>query len=153
MYATLGNHDLFGDEREIYEELEKAGIRVLANRVIETDGLIIAGRNDDLDKRRPSTAKLLAGHDTARPVILLDHRPTQIEAHSRLPVDIQVSGHVHNGQVAPANLIVRSLYRLHYGYEKIGNGHFFVTSGYGFWGIPLRLGSQAEVWIIDVKGR
>lgn len=153
VYATLGNHDLFGDEREIYEELEKAGIRVLANRVIETDGLIIAGRNDDLDKRRPSTAKLLAGHDTARPVILLDHRPTQIEAHSRLPVDIQVSGHVHNGQVAPANLIVRSLYRLHYGYEKIGNGHFFVTSGYGFWGIPLRLGSQAEVWIIDVKGR
>ena len=153
VYATLGNHDLFGDEREIYEELEKAGIRVLANRVIETDGLIIAGRNDDLDKRRPSSAKLLAGHDTARPVILLDHRPTQIEAHSRLPVDIQVSGHVHNGQVAPANLIVRSLYRLHYGYEKIGNGHFFVTSGYGFWGIPLRLGSQAEVWIIDVKGR
>ena len=153
VYATLGNHDFFGDEREVYEELEKAGIEVLANRAVEKNGLLIVGRNDDLDKRRPSTRKLLSGQNTALPVILLDHRPTQIEAHSRLPVDIQVSGHVHNGQIAPANLIVRTLYHLHYGYEKIGNGHFFVTSGYGFWGIPLRLGSQSEVWIIDVEGQ
>ena len=44
------------------------------------------------------------------------------------------------------------MYRLDYGHEKIGNPHFFVTSGYGFWGIPMRLGSQSEVIIIDVKG-
>ena len=40
-----------------------------------------------------------------------------------------------------------------YGHEKIGNPHVFVTSGYGFWGIPMRLGSQSEVIIIDVKGK
>ena len=78
---------------------------------------------------------------------------TEVEAHAKLPIDVQVSGHVHNGQIAPANLIVRTLYRLAYGYEEIGGRHFFVTSGYGFWGIPLRLGSQSEVWVIDVKGR
>ena len=44
------------------------------------------------------------------------------------------------------------MYRLDYGHEKIGNPHVFVTSGYGFWGIPMRLGSQSEVIIIDVKG-
>ena len=82
----------------------------------------------------------------------MDHRPDQIEQHARLPIDLQVSGHVHNGQVFPANLIVKQLYRLPYGYEAIGNGHFFVTSGFGFWGIPFRLGSQSEVWIIDVSG-
>ena len=37
--------------------------------------------------------------------------------------------------------------------KKIGNPHVFVTSGYGFWGIPMRLGSQSEVIIIDVKGK
>ncbi|WP_425316027.1 metallophosphoesterase [Uruburuella testudinis] len=153
VYATLGNHDLFGHEREIYQALTQAGIKVLTNEVVETDGLLLVGRNDDLDERRPSTAQLLAGQNTGLPVILLDHRPTQIEAHARLPVDIQLSGHVHNGQVAPANLIVRYLNRLAYGYEQIGNGHFFVTSGYGFWGVPMRLGSQSEVWVIDVKGR
>jgi raw score 6.06 len=45
------------------------------------------------------------------------------------------------------------MYRLDYGHEKIGTPHFFVTSGYGFWGIPMRLGSQSEVIIIDVKGK
>ncbi len=153
VYATLGNHDMFGHEREIYDELTKAGMRVLTNEVVEQNGLLLVGRNDDLDERRPSTAQLLAGQNTALPVILLDHRPTQIEAHAALPVDIQVSGHVHNGQVAPANLIVRYLNRLAYGYEQIGNGHYFVTSGFGFWGVPFRLGSQSEVWVIDVKGQ
>lgn len=154
VYATLGNHDLFGHEREIYEELTQAGIRVLANESTVVDSrLLVVGRNDDLDRTRPSTETLLSNQNTALPVLLMDHRPTDIEAHSKLPIDIQVSGHVHNGQIAPANLIVRFLNRLHYGYEHIGNGHFFVTSGYGFWGVPLRLGSQSEVWVINVKGK
>lgn len=154
VYATLGNHDLFGHQREIYEEVSKAGIRVLANESLVVDQrLLVVGRNDDMDKKRPSTAELLANQNTGLPVLLMDHRPTEVEIHSQLPVDVQVSGHVHNGQIAPANLIVRFLNRLHYGYEAIGNGHFFVTSGYGFWGVPLRLGSQSEVWIIDVKGK
>jgi len=86
------------------------------------------------------------------PVILMDHRPTDIEQHANLPIDIQLSGHAHNGQIFPANLIVKFIYRLSYGYEQINQGHFFVTSGYGFWGVPMRLGSQSEVMIIDVVG-
>ncbi len=153
VYATLGNHDMYGHADEIRRALREAGIRELDNEVINLDGILLAGRTDDVDANRPSTAELLRGQNTALPVILLDHRPSQIEEHARLPVDIQLSGHVHNGQIAPANLIVRFLYRLHYGYEAIGNGHYIVSSGYGFWGVPFRLGSQAEVWIIDVKGR
>ena len=44
---------------------------------------------------------------------------------------------------------MKFIYRLSYGYEQINQGHFFVTSGYGFWGVPMRLGSQSEVMIID----
>ena len=91
--------------------------------------------------------------NTDLPIILLDHRPTDIEKHTSLPLDIQVSGHAHKGQVFPASLITKMMYRLDYGHEKIGNLHVFVTSGYGFWGIPMRLGSQSEVIIIDVKGK
>ncbi|WP_416192598.1 metallophosphoesterase [Neisseria sp. CCUG12390] len=153
VYATLGNHDLFGHQHEIRAELENAGIRVLENEAVEEHGLLIVGRNDDMDKSRPSTEQLLQGQNTALPVLLLDHRPSEIDLHAALPVDVQVSGHVHNGQVTPANLIVKAINRVSYGYQAIGNGHYFVTSGYGFWGIPMRLGSQAEVWVIDVKGR
>ncbi|MDO5058473.1 MAG: metallophosphoesterase [Neisseria sp.] len=153
VYATMGNHDLFGDEVRIRAALQAAGIRVLDDEVVEIGGAFsIIGRPDDLDKQRLPVEELLAKADLGKPVILLDHRPSGIAHHSTLPVDIQFSGHAHNGQVLPANLIVRALNRLHYGSEMIGNGHFFVTSGYGFWGVPFRLGSQAEVMIVDVKG-
>jgi predicted MPP superfamily phosphohydrolase len=53
---------------------------------------------------------------------------------------------VHNGQVAPANLIVRQMNRLAYGYEQIGNGHFFVTSGFGFWGRAVFAWVRKRKW-------
>lgn len=154
VYATLGNHDVFGAEKAIMSEIQKAGIRVLWDQAVEIDGkFTIVGRNDDLVKGRPSAEKLLKNVDTSKPVFLMDHRPTEIEKHSKLPIDLQVSGHAHKGQVFPASLITAVMYRLHYGYEKIGLGHYVVTSGYGFWGVPFRLGSQSEVVVIEVKGR
>ena len=82
--------------------------------------------------------------------MVLDHRPTEIVENVQTPMDIQFSGHTHNGQVFPANFIVRALYRLHYGHEAIDGKEIFVSSGYGFWGVPLRLGSRSEVLIVDV---
>ena len=154
VYATLGNHDLFGDQDRIDQEIRKAGITVLRDEILTLNNeLVLIGRNDNLAHDRPSTETLLKQVNTDLPIILLDHRPTDIEKHTSLPLDIQVSGHAHKGQVFPASLITKMMYRLDYGHEKIGNPHVFVTSGYGFWGIPMRLGSQSEVIIIDVKGK
>lgn len=154
VYATLGNHDFFGAQNSIANEIKQAGITVLWDQAVEIDGkFALVGRNDNLVKTRPSAEKLLKSINTKLPVFLLDHRPTEIEKHAKLPIDIQVSGHTHKGQVFPANIMTKFIYRLHYGYEKIGLGHYFVTSGYGFWGVPMRLGSQSEVMIIDVKGK
>ena len=154
VYATLGNHDLFGDQDRIDREIRKAGITVLRDETLTLNNeLVLIGRNDNLAHDRPITETLLKHVNTDLPRILLDHRPTDIEKHASLPLDIQVSGHAHKGQVFPASLITKMMYRLDYGHEKIGNPHVFVTSGYGFWGIPMRLGSQSEVIIIDVKGK
>lgn len=153
VYATLGNHDFFGYQDEITDEIRKAGITVLKDQTAIIDNeLVLIGRNDDLDKTRPSTEALLKQVNLNLPIIVLDHRPSEVEIHSALPFDLQVSGHTHKGQIFPANFITALTYRIDYGLEKIGNPYFMVTSGYGFWGIPMRLGSQAEVVIIDVKG-
>lgn len=154
VYATLGNHDLFGHQAEIAAALQEAGITVLHDSAVKVDNRFwVLGRPDEMDSLRADTADLLAQIDTRLPVFLLDHRPTSIVQHEKLPIDVQVSGHVHNGQIFPANFIVKLLNELAYGYEARGQGHYFVTSGYGFWGVPLRLGSQSEVVIIDVMGR
>ncbi|MBH5330220.1 metallophosphoesterase [Eikenella sp. S3360] len=153
VYATLGNHDLFGHQAEIAAALQEAGITVLHDSAVLVDQRFwVVGRPDEMDTQRADTADLLAQTDTAQPVFLLDHRPTSIAQHEKLPIDIQMSGHVHNGQIFPANLLVKLLNDLAYGYEARGQGHYFVTSGYGFWGVPLRLGSQSEVVVIDVAG-
>lgn len=153
VYATLGNHDFFGHQQQIAEEIRKAGIHLLTDQsAVINNEIVIIGRNDEMMINRPDTVQLLKEVDTTLPLFLLDHRPSEIAENSQLPIDIQVSGHTHNGQIFPANFITNALYRLAHGYEKINGGHFFVTSGYGFWGVPFRLGSQSEVYIIDVTG-
>lgn len=155
VYATLGNHDYFINPQAITRAIEDAGITVLHDQAIPINRQFwLIGRPDNLDSHRLPTADLVRKTNPAQPVILMDHRPDHIAEHARLPIDLQVSGHVHNGQIFPANFIAQTIYRpLSYGYQAIGNGHFVVTSGYGFWGIPFRLGSQSEVWIIEVRGK
>ena len=155
-YATLGNHDLYGHEQSISDSLRAAGVQLLNDEVMRLEhqgqAIWLVGRFDNHKRQRVATTELLSQVNTAEPVILLDHRPSDIAEHSELPIDLQVSGHTHNGQIFPANFIVKALNRLGYGYEAIGRGHFVVSSGYGFWGIPFRLGSRSEIWFITLTG-
>lgn len=153
VYATLGNHDMYGHEGEIREALQKANIKLLADdKVLVDNQLWLVGRLDNHAKYR-KPAKELMPVDIKRPIILLDHEPTDIAQNVQLPIDVQLSGHTHNGQIFPANFIVKYLNRLAYGHERINNTDVIVSSGYGFWGVPFRLGSQSEVWVIDLVGR
>ena len=156
VYATLGNHDLYGHEQPISDSLRAAGVQLLNDEVTHLNhkGEVVwlMGRFDNHKHQRVATSELLAQVTSAEPVILLDHRPSAILEHSQLPIDLQVSGHTHNGQIFPVNFIVNAINRLGYGYEAIGKGHFVVSSGYGFWGIPFRLGSRSEIWIINLIG-
>ena len=156
VYATLGNHDLYGHEQPISNSLRAAGVQLLndeATHFIHQGEVVwLMGRFDNHKRQRVATTELLAQVNSAEPVVLLDHRPSAIIEHSQLAIDLQVSGHTHNGQIFPANFIVSAINRLGYGYEAIGKGHFVVSSGYGFWGIPFRLGSRSEIWIINLIG-
>lgn len=161
--ATLGNHDLY--RTHAYNSITQAiidGGAILLNDdsttlTLEKDGktstLAIIGRYDDHHETRLPTATLLKNVDTRLPVVLVDHRPSDIDTHATLPIDLQVSGHTHNGQVFPANFIVKAINRVGYGYEKINDTHFVVSSGFGFWGVPFRLGSRSEIWVIDLVGK
>lgn len=161
--VTLGNHDLYrtGAYNAINQAIKDTGAVLLqdgtATLVVKKDGkqtqLELVGRFDDHHRDRLPTANLLEKVDTTHPVILLDHRPSQIDEHSTLPIDLQVSGHTHKGQVFPANFIVDRLNRVGYGHQQINNTHFVVSSGLGFWGVPFRIGSQAEIWVIELRGK
>lgn len=161
--VSLGNHDLYRTYayNNITSAIDKAGATLLFDTMttitVQKDGktstLQLIGRYDDHQHNRLNTDQLVSQADPTLPIILLDHRPSQIEQNSQLPIDLQVSGHTHNGQVFPANFIVKAINRIGYGYEKINGTHFVVSSGFGFWGIPFRLGSQSEIWVIEISGK
>jgi len=157
VYATLGNHDLYGHEKSISTTLRESSVQLLNDEVMRLEhqgqAIWLVGRFDNHKRQRVATTELLSQVNTAEPVILLDHRPSDIAEHSELPIDLQVSGHTHNGQIFPANFIVKAINRLGYGYEAINHSHFVVSSGYGFWGIPFRLGSRSEIWFITLTGK
>lgn len=156
--ASLGNHDLYQptQRQAIVQAIRDSKAILLDDKsttlTINGTPITVIGRFDDHHTARKSTAELMTDVDNRHLVVLLDHRPSQIDENVKLPIDLQVSGHTHNGQIFPANLIVKFLNRVAYGHKLINGTHVVVSSGYGFWGIPFRLGSQAEVWIIDITG-
>jgi predicted MPP superfamily phosphohydrolase len=84
------------------------------------------------------------------PVILLDHRPTEMEQISKTSADIVFSGHTHDGQLFPINLITRRVYELSHGYLKKESTHFFVSSGIRLWGPPVRTTGKSEIVVVDL---
>lgn len=64
---------------------------------------------------------------------------------------LQVSGHTHKGQMFPGRLFTKKMFKVDYGHEKIEDTNIIVSSGYGTWGPPIRIGSQSEIVLIKIR--
>ncbi|MCX6563573.1 MAG: metallophosphoesterase [Candidatus Aminicenantes bacterium] len=152
VFAAPGNHEGYGGNRD--EFFSRAGIRLLRDAVDRIDGAFtVAGRNDGRSRDRKTIEALLQGVPDDLPLILIDHRPTDIENISRTRADIQVSGHTHHGQLFPINFITNKQYELSWGYKKKGGTHVFVSSGVQVWGPRVRTVGDSEILLIRVAFR
>jgi predicted MPP superfamily phosphohydrolase len=157
LYAITGNHEFIGGAGRTIPYIESKGIRVLKDEIVTLDGGIqLIGRIDRDSRRfygrqRMPLDSLMANVDRNKPVILLDHQPFNLGESEAEGVDLQLSGHTHNGQMWPLNLITSAIYELSYGYLKKGNTNFIVSSGYGLWGPRVRSGSRSEVLMINIR--
>lgn len=150
VYGVLGNHDHYaGQDKGSF--FRNAGIHILNDTVLKFgNSFMLAGRQDSHVRTRKNIDEFLSSIPDSLPLIILDHRPTEIKEVSRTRADIQLSGHTHNGQLFPINLITKKVYELSYGYRKIGNTHFFVSSGIRLWGPPVRTIGKSEIIVIYV---
>ncbi|WP_141502533.1 metallophosphoesterase [Paenibacillus luteus] len=153
VFASLGNHDRFdGEMDELIGLLEESGIQVLYDETFELDGwLTLVGRKDYSDKKRAELADLTEGVDLSKPVFMLEHQPVGLDIAKEQGIDLMVSGHTHHGQIAPGNLLTNRLFENDFGYLQKGQLHSIVSSGYGFWGPPIRIGSRSEIVSIHVR--
>lgn len=88
--------------------------------------------------------------DKAKPIIVLEHQPKQLEELERAGADMQLCGHTHDGQMFPGNLTVKLMWENACGYLKKGNLHSIVTSGVGVWGPAMRVGTDCEICPITI---
>lgn len=157
-YAVLGNHEYYGGHREKFiAEMGKLHIPVLQDEVqLAADRFYIAGRKDKTSERfdpegRKSVDELLEGISRQRPVFLMDHQPNEYDEAMAAGVDLIVSGHTHRGQFFPNQYFTKRMFELDWGHLlKDGRMHAIVSSGFGTWGPPIRLGSRAEIVEIEV---
>lgn len=152
IYGVLGNHEYYGGRIPLYvEEMKRIGIPILMDETVILKGSIqIVGRKDKTDRNRKSVEELLAGLDKANPIFIMDHQPLELVQAEEQGADLILSGHTHRGQMAPNHLITKRIFELDWGYLKKNKLHAFVSSGFGFWGPPLRIGSRSEIILIDI---
>jgi uncharacterized protein len=156
LLAITGNHEFIGGASRTIPYIKSKGIRLLLDEMVTLEGGIqIIGRTDRDSRRfygkeRLSLSELMKNADTTKPVIVLDHQPFALNESEQLGVDLELSGHTHNGQMWPLNYITAMIYELSYGYLRKGDSHFIVSSGYGLWGPRVRSGSRSEVLLINL---
>lgn len=157
-FAVTGNHEFYAGLRQSIQFTEDAGFTMLrGERVPVTDFLTIAGVDDSQAtsfgiSTGMSERELLGSIPNERFVIMLKHRPL-VDTFSRKAFDLQLSGHVHRGQIFPFSLITALYYETQDGLRIFPErSRLYVSRGSGTWGPPIRFLSPPEVTVIDIVG-
>ena len=158
LWAVLGNHDCFTDPDRVTRALEGAKIPVLSNRsvAIERNGarFWLSGVHDVIAKGADLDAAL---HDVPKDeaVVLLAHEPDYADHVARYPVDLQLSGHSHGGQVRlpfVGALYLPELARKYVlGLYKIGELTLYTNAGLGTVQVPVRLNCAPEITMLTIR--
>ena len=125
--------------------LREHGVQLLRDSfAVLGDAFALVGREDVSShiftgKPRAELTELLSRMPKGLPIVLLDHQPSSIlETAKDGRVALQLSGHTHHGQLWPFSWVTRLVYEISWGGRKIGNTEFYVSSGWGTWGPPVR---------------
>lgn len=158
-YACFGNHDAGKTFAQMEAFMQESNIRVLKDESVIIDNrLMLVGRLDGTpiggfnNEKRKELSSFFVKEDSNMPVIVLDHNPANINTYNS-DVDLILSGHTHRGQIFPANIITDLINEVDYGYyrKNANSPQVVVTSGIGYWGMPMRVGSNSEIVSIRIK--
>jgi hypothetical protein len=155
-YAITGNHEFYAGLDQSILFTEQAGFTMLRGERADIENVLtIAGVDDPQARsfglyRGGDEAGVLAGLPEDRFVLLLKHRPL-IDHASRGLFDLQLSGHVHRGQIFPFSILTALYYETQSGLARLqGGSSLYVSRGSGTWGPPIRFLSPPEVTVIDI---
>jgi predicted MPP superfamily phosphohydrolase len=160
VWAVMGNHDAAAGSAQVSGAVQAAGIKVLRNFAvpIEKNGcrFWVAGVGDVMERRADLHAALHPVPSNEA-VVLLAHEPDYADYVCHYPVDLQLSGHSHGGQIRIP--FVRPLYlpelarKYFLGLYDVGRLALYTNAGLGTIRIPVRLNCPPEVTFLTIRQR
>jgi uncharacterized protein len=156
VFFVTGNHEYYSGADEWIAHLATLGIRVLRNERVDVRGLFDLAGVDDASSARmlahhgQDVAKAAQGRDPSRALVLLAHQPKALKDALAAQVDLQLSGHVHGGQLVPFNWLVRLDQPIVAGLHLVDKTWVYVSTGTGYWGPPMRVGPGAELTRLEL---
>ena len=150
VFINIGNHDIYGGKvKEFTDRLNSyKNINVLRDSKILIDDSFYVASRDNYSKQPLSE---ILKDSEEKPILYMQHTPDTIDETVKNKVFLQVSGHTHRGQFFPGSLFTKKIFKLDYGYKKFQDTNVVVSSGYGTWGPPIRIGTQSEIVLIKIK--
>ena len=154
VYLAFGNHEYIDNPALWHKMVQANGIKVLRDASTVIDGrLKLTGLNDYSRNRDLSPLKALAWENDKYYSILIDHQPRKMETAAAEGYDLYLSGHTHTGQLFPNRQVTKRMYQLDYGRRDFGKLIAITSSGYGFWGPPVRTEAAPEIVLIELNGK
>ena len=158
MFSVLGNHDLDSDAPRIAATLQSHGIPVLRNRSIpiEQGGsrIWLCGL-DSVMEHKPEFDRALHEVPNDELVVLLVHEPDFADIAAHYPVDLQLSGHSHGGQIwlpgIGAPWLPPFARKYPRGLHRIGPLTLYTNMGLGTIRLPVRLNCPPEVTLFTLR--
>ena len=157
-FAVLGNHDHFKGPEIVAKALAEAGVQLLRNRgmtiQIGRDSIYLAGI-DSVTAGRPSPVAAFDNKRGNLTSIVTVHEPDFIrDLAPHFPVDLQLSGHSHGGQVRlpiVGALVLPPWGEIYdMGLYRVGNAQLYTTRGIGTIGVNARFNCPPEVTAITL---
>lgn len=155
-FAILGNHEVYAGLPQALAFTRASGFTILRNEYVSLpNGITISGVDDQAANpgRLPSPATeaaLLSRVDSHSFNLFLKHRPDLVPENDG-KFDLQLSGHVHGGQIFPFIFLTKLKHPVPGGMSTTPKGsHLYLSRGTGTWGPPMRLFAPPEITIIDV---
>jgi uncharacterized protein len=157
-YAILGNHDYWAGADKVAAELRHAGLTVLRNQAEPVgrggSDLWLVGL-DDAFVGKHDVAVALEGVSPSAFKVALMHEPDLADEIARYPVQLQLSGHSHGGQVCLPGLGPLILPRLARKYPsglyQVGGLQLYTSRGVGRVPPAVRFHCPPEITLITLR--
>lgn len=162
-FAVYGNHDHGGYGSDLYKQImEQSGFTLLLNtsaniKLLDGSSIWIAGIDDAMLGKPDLNASMVEIPKNSY-TILLSHAPDKAEEAAQYPIQMQLSGHSHGGQIQIPfyGPLVTPPFAEKFveGFYTVGRNSgliLYVNRGLGTTRLPFRFLSQPELAIFTLK--